>query len=87
MRKSVDHGGQESGLCYFCNVCHDSPEHQLLQCKEVKETTHNKLVENIINGSNYLEEVFIPRSRYIQLSFIDRIKFLMEQHEGVEEAI
>ena len=55
------------------------------QCKEVQDSTFTNLVEVIGDPFNFVTEVLLPRNISIQQSFIERIRFLIEQHDFVYE--
>jgi len=79
-RSSIDRDASLN-VCYFCNNPGDTPEHQLLNCKEVKEHTHSNLKSLLQNDCNYVEE--IVENAELQKPFIDRIVFLKGQHEFI----
>ena len=79
-RSSIDKDASLD-VCYFCNNPGDSPEHQLLSCREVEEHTHSKLKNSLQNGCNYVEE--IVEYAELQKPFIKRIVFLKGQHEFI----
>ena len=75
-------------FCPFCNQRDDNPAHQLLECNEVKDDTHNDLQMVLEQpSSHYLEEVLTPtkptktETRNVQQRFINRIVFLKGQHD------
>ena len=76
---------RESDTCYFCQRQEDGPLHQLFFCEEVQDSTHNQLMEVVENPDNYIEEVLLPHNRDIQMLFINRVKFLIGQHDFLEE--
>jgi hypothetical protein len=71
--------------CYFCQNQEDGPLHQLFRCGEVQDSTHSKLMGVIQDPQNYVQEVLLPNSQEVQILFIERIRFLMGQHDLVEE--
>ena len=71
--------------CYFCQKEEDGPFHQLFMCEDVQDSTHSKLISVIQNPLNYVQEVLIPNNQEVQFQFIERIRFLMGQHDLVEE--
>ena len=71
--------------CYFCHEDYDTPEHQLLNCPEVKDETYSQLCELMNTSQGYLSQILLPTNRHVQLGFIKRIIFLLGQHEFVEE--
>ena len=71
--------------CYFCQKDDDGPSHQLFYCKEVQDTTHAQLVAIIKNPSDYITEVLISDVKEVQQAFINRVKFIMGQHNFIEE--
>ena len=84
IRSTIDKE-EEKNNCYFCNGNNDNPEHQLLDCTEVADITHQNFRNRIENMQQYVEEILVPKNKNIQESFIDRIKFLKGQHEFLEE--
>ena len=71
-----------------CDVCQqfwDSPLHQLFWCKELEDQSHTNLMEVITNSESYVTEVLFPKKKNVQQRFIERIRFLMDQHELVYE--
>ena len=86
--------GLEDGnkLCYFCNSMEDSPEHQLVECKEIQDDTHKQLVDSCMTSGHIGEilcNILAPHdsANQIQKSFIERVAFLMEQHDFMEELV
>jgi hypothetical protein len=53
-------------------------------CGEVQDSTHSKLMSAIQDPQN-VREVLLPNSQEAQMMFIERIRFLMGQHDLVEE--
>ena len=74
----------EDTNCYFCNSSPDSPEHQILYCKKLIEQTHNNLVTVLSTPSFFREEIIAPTRKDVQPLFIERIRFLIQQHEALE---
>ena len=83
--------GQADGnkLCYFCNTTDDSPEHQLVECMEVQDQTHQHLMQtwNSQEHEQLIVEILAPQKTHnnIQKRFVNRVSFLMGQHDSVEE--
>ena len=77
--------GVDEGKCYFCQSMEDSPLHQLFVCKEVQDSTFDDLLEVITDPSSYVTEVLLPKNQIIQQRFIERIRFLIDQHEFIYE--
>ena len=71
--------------CDFCQQFWDSPSHQLFWCKELQDQSHTNLMEVITNSESYVTEVLFPKKKNVQQRFIERIRFLMDQHELVYE--
>ena len=71
--------------CYFCQNHGDDPLHQLFRCEEVQDNSYSNLLEVIVNPQDYVNEVLLSRDRTVQKRFIERIGFLMEQHQLVYE--
>ena len=75
--------------CNFCTHSGDSPEHQLLKCKEVQDGTYEEFVA-LMEGSypdSYLEEVLIPKNCNTQRNFVNRVDFLWGQHQYLEDLL
>ena len=78
----------EDSDCYFCAISTDSPEHQLLHCSELAEYTQQQLLKHLSSQSHYIEEIIAPMKQEIQKAFIDRVRFLIVQHDiNHEQAI
>jgi len=77
--------GLGDNSCYFCQNQEDDPLHQLFNCEEVQDSSYSNLLEVIVNPQDYVNEVLLPRDRTVQRRFIERIEFLMEQHQLVYE--
>ena len=71
--------------CDFCHQFWDSPLHQLFWCKELQDQSHTKLMEVITNPESYVTEVLFPKDKNVQQRFIERIRFLIDQHDFVYE--
>ena len=71
--------------CDFCQQSWDSPSHQLFWCKELQDQSHTNLMEVITNPETYVTEVLFPKKKSVQQRFIERIRFLIDQHELVYE--
>ena len=68
-------------LCDFCQQEGDSPHHQLFVCKEVQDSTYDNLTAVILNPRDYISEVLLPTKSNAQHQFIERVRFLPEQHD------
>jgi len=75
----------EDHRCYFCQEEDNGPTHQLFFCKEVQDTTHTQLTEVIKNPYDYIQEVLISDNKEVQQAFINRVKFLIGQHDFLDE--
>ena len=71
--------------CDFCQQFWDSPLHQLFWCKELQDQSHTNLMEVITNPESYVTEVLLPKDKNVQQRFIERIRFLIDQHDFVYE--
>ena len=71
--------------CNFCQQSWDSPSHQLFWCKELQDQslTNLGLMEVITNPDTYVTEVLFPKKKNVQQSFIEGIRFLIDQLELV----
>ena len=78
-----------NNLCYFCNAVDDSPEHQLIDCREVQDQTHQQLIAswNKEEQDQLIVDILVPDNdtTQIQKMFVKRINFLLEQHDSIEE--
>ena len=79
-------------LIDWCNSMEDSPEHQLVECKEIQDDTHKQLVDSCMTSGHIGEilcNILAPydSANQLQKSFIERVAFLMEQHDFVEELV
>lgn len=77
---------EDDSACYFCQEQDDGPIHQLFYCKEVQDSTHADLINAIQNPQDYIQEILLPGNRNTQRAFINRVKFLMGQHDFREES-
>lgn len=77
----------EEDICYFCQQPGDGPIHQLFNCEEVKDESYYRLMEAIQNPKEYVNELLLPMNKDVQPLFIDRVKFLLGQHDFIEELI
>ena len=71
--------------CDFCQQAWDSPSHQLFWCNELQDQSYANLMEVITNPQSYISEVLFPKEKNVQKRFIERIRFLIDQHELVHE--
>ena len=74
------HSGEEN-VCSFCNETHDDRVHQLSESKEVQNETYQAYTKSIEDQQNYIVEILSSDEKEKQTAFIDRVKFLKEQHE------
>ena len=59
---------------------------QTQRSQEFLSETHIELKQNIHVINRYVtEETLLPNSSNVQQSFVNRIKFLLEHHESLEE--
>ena len=77
----------EDTNCYFCNSPNDTAQHQLLYCSGLSHETCQNLIENTDVSEDLTSEVLVPTTFDIQIKFIDRIKFLIEQHAHMLDAV
>ena len=90
MRAKLDNN-QAHRACFFCNIDSDSPEHQLLECQEVMDNTHQRLQMNGLDIAlpSLIAKLFVPSSTdtaiNIQRAFIDRVAFLADQQESMQD--
>ena len=75
---------QNNTSCWFCFSSADSAEHQILHCKKLIEQTHKNLLNILITPSHYREEILAPTRDDIQPIFIERVRFLIQQHDAIE---
>ena len=76
---------QEEDVCYFCNRCGDSAEHQLFFCSVLQDDAHKYLTRAIKSSSMYLTNIIVPntKQKLNQILFIKRVKNLIALHEKV----
>ena len=79
--------GVDEGKCYFCQSMEDNPLHQLFLCKEVQDSIFYDHLEVITDPSSNVTEVLLPRNQIIQQRFIEKIRFLIDQHEFIYELL
>ena len=79
--------GVDEGKCQFCQSMEDNSLLQLFVCKEVQDSTFDDLLEVITNPLSYVTEVLLPKNHIIQQRFIERIRFLINQHEFINELL
>ena len=84
----------EENICLLCDNGDDSPYHQLFACINVSDKTSHALKEELraiqpeicLNCNNYVMEILVPvNSLTIQHLFIDRVKYLKDQHDLIDE--
>ena len=51
----------------------------------VQDSTHADLINAIQNPQDYIQEILLPGNKNTQRAFINRVKFLMGQHDFMEE--
>ena len=79
----------DNRLCYFCNRINDSPEHQLVECEEIQDQTYQQLMSAW--SSRQLEQLLVDiiapenSASQVQKMFVERVAFLMEQHDSIDE--
>ena len=73
----------ESNNCDFCNREGDHKLHQMLQCEEVADLTHSKLITALGSNKKFVDDILTSKNNNIQKMFIDRVTFLAGQHEFI----
>ena len=77
----------EDDICNFCGEMGDSAEHQLFNCSETMDITHEELIRELENSQCYIKEIVAPTNVETQSKFVARVKVLISEYESLDDII